>query len=114
MLERLLVLSAVLFAIGLYGTLYRRNVIAVLISTEIMLNGVNVALVAFSRYVVPAEVRLAGANADTAGAVLTGQAFVAFAIVVAAAEVALGLALIITLVRNRDTTDITEASLMRR
>ncbi len=113
MLERLLVLSAVLFAIGLYGALSRRNVIAVLISTEIMLNGVNVALVAFSRYVVPAEVRLAGANAETAGAVLTGQAFVVFVVVVAAAEVALGLALVIALVRNRDTTDITEMTLMR-
>ena len=113
MLERLLVLSAVLFAIGLYGALSRRNVIAVLISTEIMLNGVNVALVAFSRYVVPAEVRLAGANAETAGAVLTGQAFVVFVVVVAAAEGALGLALVIALVRDRDTTDITEMTLMR-
>jgi len=112
-LERYLVLSALLFSIGLYGALSRRNIIGVLISTELMLNGVNIALVAFSRYVVPAEVRVFGASAETADALLAGQAFAIFVVVVAAAEVALGLALVIALVRTKDTTDITEISLMR-
>ncbi len=114
MLERYLVLAALLFAIGLYGTLSRRNIVAILISIELMFNGVNVALVAFSRYVTPAALRVARVNEATADAVVTGQAFATFIIVVAAAEVALGLALIIALFRNRDTTDVTEVSLLRR
>ena len=112
MLERYLIISALLFAIGLYGTLSRRHVVAVLISIELMLNGVNVALIAFSRYTVPAAMRLGGAG-EAAGA-LTGQAFALFVIVVAAAEAALGLALVIALFRSRGTADITEVSLMRR
>ena len=59
MLERLLILSAVLFCIGLYGALSRRHLIAVLISIEIMFNAVNVALVAVSRFTVPAAMRSA-------------------------------------------------------
>ncbi len=116
MLERLLILSAVLFCIGLYGALSRRHIIAVLISVEIMFNGVNVALVAFSRYVTPAALRGAGDNVTDAAArtVLSGQTLAAFVIVVAAAEVALGLALVISMVRRRDSVDITEVSLMRR
>ena len=116
MLERLLILSAVLFCIGLYGALSRRNLIAVLMSVEIMFNGVNVALAAFSRYVQPAEMRLpgAGASAETARFALAGQGLAVFVIVVAAAEVTLGLALIIALVRRRNTVDVTEVSLMRQ
>ena len=114
MLERYLIISALLFAIGLYGTLSRRHVVAVLISIELMLNGVNVALIAFSRYTVPAAMRLGGAGETAAAGALTGQAFALFVIVVAAAEAALGLALVIALFRNRGTADITEVSLMRR
>ena len=113
MLVRLLVLSAVLFCIGLYGALSRRHVIAVLISIEIMFNAVNLTLVAFSRYVEPAALR-AGAEGDVARALLAGQTFAVFVIVVAAAEVALGLALVIALVRRVDSVDVTEVSLMRR
>ena len=113
-LERLLVLSAVLFCIGLYGALSRRHLIAVLISVEIMFNGVNLALVAFSRYVTPAALRVAEAGPDAERFLLVGQSFAVFVIVVAAAEVALGLALVIALVRARDTVDVTEVSLMRR
>ena len=116
MLERLLILSAVLFCIGLYGVLSRRHVIAVLISAEIMFNAVNVALVAFSRYSAPAAFRAAGGVVtETAErTLLAGQAFATFVIVVAAAEVALGLALVIALVRGKDSVDISEINLMRR
>ena len=114
MLERLLVLSAVLFCIGLYGVLSRRHIIAVLIALELMFNAVNVALVAFSRYVEPAGLAGPGGLAENAHYVLTGQAFAVFVIVAAAAEVALGLALVIALIRRTDTLDITGVSLMRR
>ena len=114
MLERYLILSALLFAIGLYGTLSRRHIVAVIISIELMLNGVNVALIAFSRYTVPAALRLGGVGEAEASGALTGQAFALFVIAVAAAEAALGLALVIALFRSRGTADITEVSLMRR
>ena len=115
MLERLLILSAILFCIGLYGALSRRHVIAVLISVEIMFNAVNIALVAFSRYVTPAALRATGEVTPVAEAsVLAGQSFALFVIVVAAAEVALGLALVIAMVRTKDSVDVSEASLMRR
>ena len=114
MLERLLIVSAILFCIGLYGVLSRRHIIAVLMSVEIMFNAVNVALVAFSRYTAPAAFRLPNAAEDAERFLLTGQTLALFVIVVAAAEVALGLALIIALARRRDTVDISELSQMRR
>ena len=76
-LEHYLVLSAVLFGIGLYGALTRRNAVVILMCIELMLNAVNISLVAFSSYVVPL--------------LLTGQVFAIFVMVVAAAEVAVGL-----------------------
>jgi len=99
-LEHYLVLSAVLFAIGLYGVLAKRNMIAILLCIEIMLNAVNIAMVAFSRYIAPVE--------------LTGQVFVIFIMAVAAAEAAVGLAIIIALYRRRGTVDSTEINLMKR
>ena len=113
-LERFLLLSAVLFAIGLYGALSRRNIIVVLMSIEVMLNAANVALVAFSRYVVPALSRGPAVADSDANALLTGQTFVAFVIVMAAAEVALGLALVIAYLQHRDTVDVSDMSLLRR
>ena len=107
-LERLLILSGILFCIGLYGALARRNVIVVLMSIELMFNGVNVALVAFSKYIVPSGVQA------HLGQLLTGQLFAIFVITVAAAEIALGLGIVIALYRNRETVDITEANIMRR
>ena len=98
-LEHYLILSAILFSIGLYGVLAKRNAIIILISIELMLNAVNVAMVAFSRYIVPL--------------LLTGQVFALFIIVVAAAEAAVGLAIIITIYRNRDTIDSTQINLMK-
>jgi len=115
-LERYIILSAVLFTIGLYGALSRRHIVAVLMSIEIMFNAVNIALVALSKHITPAVLRTdVPATAEEAARwLLTGQVFVVFVVVVAAAEVALGLALIIALFRHRDTVDITEISLLRR
>ena len=107
-LERFLVLSAIIFCIGLYGALSRRNVITVFMSIELMLNAVNIALIAFSKYTLPVGVE------DHLGTLLTGQVFAIFIIVVAAAEIALGLGIVIALYRNRETVDLTEADLMKR
>ena len=98
-LEHYLILPVVLFSIGLYGALTKRNAIVILISIELMLNAVNIAMVAFSRYITPLD--------------LTGQVFALFIIVVAAAEVAVGLAIIISIYRNRDTIDVSNINLMK-
>jgi NAD(P)H-quinone oxidoreductase subunit 4L len=98
-LEHYLVLSAVLFSIGLYGALAKRNAVIILMSIELMLNAVNILLIAFSRYVVPT--------------LLTGQVFSIFIMVVAAAEVAVGLAIIMSIYRNRETIDVTKINLMK-
>lgn len=98
-LEHYLVLSAILFAIGLYGVLAKRNAIAILLSIEIMLNAVNITMVAFSRFITPV--------------LLTGQVFAIFIIVVAAAEAAVGLAIIMAIYRDRGTIDPTEINLMK-
>ncbi len=99
-LENYLILSAILFSIGLYGALAKKNAIVILMSIELMLNGVNIAMVAFSRYIVPL--------------LLTGQVFAIFIMVVAAAEVAVGLAIIIAIYRSRETIDATQIDLMKR
>jgi len=98
-LEHYLILSAILFSIGLYGALAKRNAIVILMSIELMLNGVNIAMVAFSRYIVPLA--------------LTGQVFAIFIMVVAAAEAAVGLAIIISIYRYRETIDVTKINLMK-
>ena len=98
-LEHYLILSAVLFSIGLYGALAKRNAIVILMSIELMLNAVNIAMVAFSRYIVPL--------------LLTGQVFAIFVMVVAAAEVAVGLAIIIAIYRSRETIESTKIDLMK-
>ncbi|MBI4697683.1 MAG: NADH-quinone oxidoreductase subunit NuoK [Nitrospirae bacterium] len=92
-----IVLSAVLFCIVVTGFLVRRNIIMMLISVEIMLNAVNVSFAAFSHYLQDAR----------------GQIFVFFVIAVAAAEVAIGLALIISLFRNKPTINIDEINIMK-
>ena len=99
-LEHYLVLSAILFSIGLYGALAKRNTIAVLLCIEIMLNAVNIALVAFSRYITPQ--------------MLTGQVFVIFIMAVAAAEAAVGVAIIMAIYRRKGTVDPTEIDEMKR
>jgi NADH-quinone oxidoreductase subunit K len=96
-IEHAIALSAILFAIGTVGAITRRNLIVVLMSIELMLNAVNVALVAFSR--------LWGS--------LDGQIFVLMVIVVAAAEVAVGLGIVISLFRNRESMNIEDVSLLK-
>ncbi|MFC2021077.1 NADH-quinone oxidoreductase subunit NuoK [Chloroflexota bacterium] len=98
-LEHYLILSAVLFSIGLYGALAKRNAIVILMSVEIMLNAVNISMVAFSRYIAPT--------------LLTGQVFAIFIMVVAAAEAAVGLAIIISIYRNRETIETTDINLLK-
>ena len=109
-LTHYLVLSAVLFSIGLYGVLSKRNVIAVLMSIEILFNAVNVAVVALAKHTLPRVVE-PGSVGET---LLTGQVFAIFVITVAAAEVVLGLALVIAIYRNRETVDVSRINLMRR
>ncbi len=98
-LQHYLILSALLFSIGLYGALAKKNAIVILICIELMLNAVNVAMVGFSRFVVPAQ--------------LTGQVFALFIMVVAAAEVAVGVAIIMSLYRHRETIDATKVDLLK-
>ncbi len=98
-LEHYLILATVLFSIGLYGALAKRNAIIILMSIELMLNAVNIVMVAFSRYIVPL--------------LLTGQVFAIFIIVVAAAEAAVGLAIIMAIYRSRETIDVTQINLMK-
>ncbi len=94
-----LILAAALFCLGLYGVLSRRNAIAVLMGVELMLNAVNINLVAFNRFVTPALV--------------VGQVFAIFVLAVAAAEAAVGLALIIAIYRTRDSVNLEDADLMK-
>ena len=98
-LEHYLVLAAILFSIGLYGALAKRNAIIILMCIELMLNAVNITLIAFSRYVVPD--------------LLTGQVFAIFVIVVAAAEVAVGIAIILAIYRGLTDIDVTKVNLMK-
>lgn len=113
-LESMLVVGAVIFFIGLYGALTKRNAIVVLMCLELMFNAVNITAVALSRYVLPrAAADSAGAIGDAARLVLTGQVFSVFIITVAAAEVALGLAIVIALFRGRETVFVTDASEMK-
>jgi len=96
-----LIVAAALFCIGLYGALSRRNAIAVMMSVELMLNSVNINLIAFWRHI------------EVAGGTLAGQVFAIIVITVAAAEVAVGLALVIAVYRNRQTVDIEDVDLMK-
>jgi NADH:ubiquinone oxidoreductase subunit K len=96
-LPLVLLFSAFLFSVGIYGVLARRNAVLVLMSIELMLNAVNVNLVAFS----------------SLWQNLTGQVFALFVIAVAAAEVGIGLAIVILIYRNRETININEVNLLK-
>jgi NADH-quinone oxidoreductase subunit K len=102
-----LVFSAALFAIGVYGVLARRNAVLVLMSIELMLNAVNVNLVAFSK-ALKSGLAAAGTTAAT-----TGQIFALFVITVAAAEIGIGLAIVILIYRNRESINVDEVNLMK-
>ncbi len=101
-LNHYLILSAILFCIGLYGALSRRNAIIIMMCIEIMLNAVNISMVAFSHFGVQSVPNL-----------LTGQIFAIFIIVVAAAEAAVGLGIVISIYRNRETVDISQINLLK-
>jgi NADH-quinone oxidoreductase subunit K len=102
-MTELLMLSFTLFAIGVAGVLTRRNVIIIFMSIELILNAVNLNLVAFSRYW-----ELRGAATPHAG-----QVFAIFVIVVAAAEAAVGLGIVVALYRNRHTVAVDEIDLLK-
>ena len=105
--EAFLIVAAIMFCIGLYGALARRNVLAVLMSIELMFNGVNLTLVALAKYVVTAGIE------ENIAAVLTGQVFAVFIITVAAAEVALGLGIVFAMYRNTESVDLANATELR-
>ena len=91
--------SAALFCIGLYGALARRNALAILMAIELMLNAVNINLVAFWRYITPD--------------LIAGQAFALIVFAVAASEAAVGMALIISIYRHRDTVAVEEIDMLK-
>ena len=104
-IEYWLILSSLMFAIGAYGVLSRKNAIVVLMSIEIMLNAANINFVAFSRYhtvLHPLEEK------DP-----TGQVFALFSIAIAAAEVAVGLAILLTVYRRYQTIDVDKINILR-
>jgi NADH-quinone oxidoreductase subunit K len=94
-----LIFAAALFCIGLFGVLARRNAIAILMGIELMLNAVNVNLIAFWRYATPEQIN--------------GQVFAVIVFAVAAAEVAVGLAIFISVYRRRDTVSADEIDLLK-
>lgn len=94
-----LILAAALFSIGLFGVLARKNAVAILLGVELMLNAVNINLVTFWRYNAPETV--------------TGQVFAIVVFAVAAAEVAVGLALVISIYRNRKTVVADDLNMMK-
>jgi NADH:ubiquinone oxidoreductase subunit K len=98
-LNQFLVLGAALFALGVYGLLVRRNIVLILLSVELMLNAVNINLVAFESVLVTSQA--------------VGQVFAIFVITVAAAEVGIGLAIVLLIFRNRRSANVDELSLMR-
>jgi NADH:ubiquinone oxidoreductase subunit K len=102
-LNHFLVLGAILFCIGLYGAIAKRNAVAVLMSIEIMLNAVNITMVGFSFF----------NTVQPYSKYLTGQIFAIFIITVAAAEAAVALAMVIAIYRKRDTVDVGEIDMMK-
>ncbi len=92
-----LVLSAILFTIGTVGVLIRRNVLIIFMSVEMMLNAVNLTFAALARHFLD----------------LNGQVFMLMVMVVAAAEVAVGLAIVMAVIRNKDTTNIEDVNLLK-
>ncbi len=100
-LTHYLMLSAILFGIGVYGLLTRRNAIALLMCVELMLNAVNINLVAMNRFLQPDW------------KIVTGQIFAAFIIVLAAAEAAVGFALVIAIYRNLNRINVDEISILK-
>jgi NAD(P)H-quinone oxidoreductase subunit 4L len=99
-LNQFLLLAAALFCIGVYGVLARRNGVLVLMSIELILNSVNINLVAFGSF-------------QEGAAAVTGQVFALFVVAIAAAEVGVGLAIILLIYRNRTSVDIDHVDMMK-
>ena len=99
LINQFLLLAAALFALGIYGVLTRKNAVLVLLSVELMLAAVNINLVAFDRFLADAQA--------------SGQVFALFVITVAAAEVGIGLAIVLLIFRNRKSANVDELDLMR-
>ncbi len=111
--EHVIGLAVLLFGIGAIGALWRRNVIVIMMSIELMLNAVNLAFVGFNRIYANASAQ-SGLGLGLEGAhPLDGQVFALLVMAVAAAEIAVGLAILISLVRNRDSVNVEDASLLR-
>jgi NADH-quinone oxidoreductase subunit K len=98
-----LILSAILFCLGVFGFLLKRNIITIFMSIELMLNAVNLTFVAFANYWSEHGLKLA----------LSGHVFVFFVMVVAAAEAAVGLAIIIAVFRTRETLNVDRVNLLK-
>ena len=96
-LEHVIILSIIIFSIGIMGVIFRKNAIIIFMSIELMLNAVNLSLVGFSRYYNSVD----------------GQVFVFLVMTLAAAEVAVGLAIIVSLFRNKQTINIDEMNILR-
>ena len=96
-LEHVIILSIIIFSIGIMGVLFRKNAIIIFMSIELMLNAINLSLVGFSRYYNSVD----------------GQVFVFLVMTLAAAEVAVGLAIIVSLFRNKQTINIDEMNILR-
>ena len=99
MVNQFLVLAALLFSLGVYGVMVRRNAVMVLLAVELMLAAVNINLVAFGAYI--------------QDSLVSGQVFALFVLAVAAAEVGIGLAIIVLIFRNRQSANVDELDLMR-
>jgi NADH:ubiquinone oxidoreductase subunit K len=99
MVNQFLVLAALLFSLGIYGVMVRRNTVLVLLSVELMLAAVNINLVAFGAYI--------------QDALHAGQVFALFVLAIAAAEVGIGLAIIVLIFRNRASANVDELDMMR-
>jgi len=97
--NQFLILAAFLFSVGIYGVLVRRNAVLILLSVELMLTGVNINMVAFGSFI--------------QDALLGGQVFALFVITVAAAEVGIGLAIVVLIFRNRASVNVDELDLMK-
>ncbi|MCS6783057.1 MAG: NADH-quinone oxidoreductase subunit NuoK [Gloeomargarita sp. SKYBB_i_bin120] len=98
-LQYFLLMAAALFCIGIYGLVTSRNAVRVLMSVELMLNAVNLNFIAFANYLDPADIK--------------GQVFSIFVITVAAAEAAVGLAIVLAIYRNRETVDMERFNLLK-
>ena len=109
MLHNYLFLSAVIFSIGLYGVLSKKNAITILMCVELMLNAINISAVAFSRYIFN-PYYLTDGNLQS---LLTGQILSMFVIAVAAAEVAIGVAILVTVYQNRQTAYVTDGNKLK-